>query len=60
MEVRGQLIAQAASPSGEDPQHPLDMKTGWAPEPVWTLSRTGKSVVPAGNRTDIDEMKGKN
>jgi hypothetical protein len=51
MEVGGQLHAPAASLLGKEPPVPIAQEAGWVREPVWTLSRRGKSVAPAGNRT---------
>jgi len=30
---------------------------GWAPEPKWTLQRTEKSIVCAGNRKEIRNIR---
>ena len=30
---------------------PIEWAVGWAPEPIWTFRRTGKSLASAGIRT---------
>jgi hypothetical protein len=50
MVVSGQLHAPPALAQGKNTPLPIEQEVGWAPEPVWTLSSTEKSV-PADNRT---------
>jgi hypothetical protein len=35
---------------GNRPRYPLHRRMAWAPEPLWTMWRTEKSVTPAGKR----------
>jgi hypothetical protein len=36
--------------SGERSPVPIGEEAGWAPEPVWTLYNTEKTLAPIGNR----------
>ena len=39
--------------NGENPPAPIEWKTNWAPEAVWTLSRGVKPPVSSANRIMI-------
>jgi hypothetical protein len=47
MEVSGQLHASVALPTAL-----IGLEAGWAPESVWTMWNTEKSLSPAGNQTN--------
>jgi hypothetical protein len=49
MEVSGQLHELAALPPGKEPQEPIGLEAGWAPDSVWTPWR--KISCTAGNQT---------
>jgi hypothetical protein len=51
MKVGGKLHSLAALFLGKEPPVPIGYEAGWVPEPLWTLARREKSLVPAGNRT---------
>jgi hypothetical protein len=48
MEVSGQLHAPADLPLKEEPQVPNGWEAWWAPELVWMLWSTEKSLAPTG------------
>jgi len=48
-----QLDAQSASTPRKSLRYPLNGRL-CAPEPVWTLKRTDKSLAPGGNRHSSD------
>ena len=47
MEVSGQPYTPATLPSGIDPQIPIELEAGWAPELVWMFLDNRKSLAPA-------------
>jgi hypothetical protein len=51
MEVSGQLHIPAALPQGERAHVTTGEGAGWVAEPVWTLRRNEKFLIPTGNRT---------
>jgi hypothetical protein len=51
MEMSNQLHAPASLLPGKQPPIPVGEETAWAPERIWTLWSTEKSLVSAGNRT---------
>jgi hypothetical protein len=53
LEVSGQLQAPAALPPGKEPPVPI---AGRAPEQVWALWSTEKSLAPSGNRTPAIQL----
>jgi hypothetical protein len=50
MKENGQLHILAALHPEIEPPVSIEKEAGWAPQPVWTLSRE-KSLAPAWNRT---------
>jgi hypothetical protein len=50
VEVNGEPYTPDILLSGKMPPVPIEQEAGWAPEPVWMLWSTEKSVAPAGNR----------
>jgi hypothetical protein len=53
MEVSGQYHAPAALTPGKEPLVPIGQRAGYAPEPVWTLWNTEKSLPLATHRTPV-------
>jgi len=51
--VSGQLHALAASPPGKRQPVITEQEAGWAPEPVWMLQRSEKSLTPAKSQNKI-------
>jgi hypothetical protein len=53
VEVPGQLRDSGALPAGVQPPTPIGPEAGWTTEPVWTLRKREKSLVPAGIRIPL-------
>jgi hypothetical protein len=48
-QVSGQLHAQVSLPLETSHPVPMELKVGWAPEPIWTLRNREKYLALAGN-----------
>jgi hypothetical protein len=51
MEVNGQVHAAASLALVLEAPVSIGQEARWAPEPVWKLRRSEKSIAPAENRT---------
>jgi len=49
--VSGQIHAMTTLLLNKNLPEPTEKEAGWAPEPIWTLQRTEKSLAPPGNQT---------